>query len=62
MSRPLSNAFTVRISRRPLSFGECILDMLSLRFPLQVPSHNPFLSIPYHYVTSQAEWRKYLAQ
>ncbi len=26
------------------------------------PSRSPFLSIPYHYLSTQNEWRKYLAQ
>ncbi|MDO8569114.1 MAG: HNH endonuclease [Dehalococcoidales bacterium] len=26
------------------------------------PSRNPFLSIPYHYLTTHITWRKYLAQ
>ena len=26
------------------------------------PSHNPFFAIPYHYIQTQNEWRKYLPQ
>ncbi len=26
------------------------------------PSHNPFPCIPYHYLNTQGEWRKYLAR
>ncbi len=26
------------------------------------PSHNPFPGIPYHYLNTQDEWRKYLAR
>lgn len=35
--------------------------MRLLRLP-SPPSRNPFLSIPYHYLNTQNEWRKYLAR
>ena len=35
---------------------------MKLIHPPSPPSHNPFFAIPYHYIQTQNEWRKYLPQ